>query len=134
MSVGSPTAGTWSSSQWRPDNEFETDSGTGLSYGLQLACRGLSERERINTTCVLQNKHICCYDLAATKAKKARAKKARSPARVARAKSEGLERRAKAKSRTGRRRKEMANGYRNGRTFYDASTVQGLAHEAGMHV
>ena len=25
MSVGSPTAGTWSSSQWRPDNEFETD-------------------------------------------------------------------------------------------------------------
>ena len=30
MSVGSPTAGTWSSSQWRPDNEFETDS-TGLS-------------------------------------------------------------------------------------------------------
>ena len=27
MSVGSPTAGTWSSSQWRPDNEFETDTG-----------------------------------------------------------------------------------------------------------
>ena len=25
MSVGSPTAGTWSSSQWRLDNEFETD-------------------------------------------------------------------------------------------------------------
>ena len=25
MSVGSPTARTWSSSQWRPDNEFETD-------------------------------------------------------------------------------------------------------------
>ena len=25
MSVGSPAAGTWSSSQWRPDNEFETD-------------------------------------------------------------------------------------------------------------
>jgi hypothetical protein len=25
MCVGSPTAGTWSSSQWRPDNEFETD-------------------------------------------------------------------------------------------------------------
>ena len=25
MSVGSPTAGTWSSSPWRPDNEFETD-------------------------------------------------------------------------------------------------------------
>ena len=25
MSVGSPTAGTWSSSQWRSDNEFETD-------------------------------------------------------------------------------------------------------------
>ena len=31
MSVRSPTAGTWSSSQWRPDNEFETDSlGNGL--------------------------------------------------------------------------------------------------------
>ena len=26
MSVGFPTAGTWSSSQWRPDNEFETHS------------------------------------------------------------------------------------------------------------
>ena len=26
MSVGSPTAGTWSSSPWRPDNEFETDT------------------------------------------------------------------------------------------------------------
>ena len=25
MSVRSPTAGTWSISQWRPDNEFETD-------------------------------------------------------------------------------------------------------------
>src|ERR1700680_1397111 len=25
MCAGSPTAGTWSSSQWRPDNEFETD-------------------------------------------------------------------------------------------------------------
>ena len=25
MSVGSPTAGTWSSSPWRPDNEFEMD-------------------------------------------------------------------------------------------------------------
>jgi hypothetical protein len=25
MYVGSPTAGTSSSSQWRPDNEFETD-------------------------------------------------------------------------------------------------------------
>ena len=25
MSVGSPTAGSWSSSQWRPDNEFEKD-------------------------------------------------------------------------------------------------------------
>ena len=25
MSVGFPTAGAWSSSQWRPDNEFETD-------------------------------------------------------------------------------------------------------------
>ena len=25
MSVGSPTAGTGFSSQWRPDNEFETD-------------------------------------------------------------------------------------------------------------
>ena len=25
MSVRSPTAGTWSSSQWRPDNEFETN-------------------------------------------------------------------------------------------------------------
>ncbi len=26
MCVGSHTAGTWFSSQWRPDNEFETDT------------------------------------------------------------------------------------------------------------
>jgi hypothetical protein len=25
MYGGSPTVGTWSSSPWRPDNEFETD-------------------------------------------------------------------------------------------------------------
>ena len=31
MSVGSPTAGTWSSSQWRPDNEFETDRRTPMA-------------------------------------------------------------------------------------------------------
>ena len=35
MSVGSPTAGTWSSSQWWPDNEFETDRI--LSVGLVRA-------------------------------------------------------------------------------------------------
>ena len=29
MSVRSPTAGPWSSSQWRPDHEFETDNRTG---------------------------------------------------------------------------------------------------------
>ena len=34
MSVGSPTAGTWSSSQWRPDNEFETDRFSEASYYL----------------------------------------------------------------------------------------------------
>jgi hypothetical protein len=26
MCAGSPTVGTWSSSQWRPDDEFETDT------------------------------------------------------------------------------------------------------------
>ena len=40
MSVGSPTAGTWFSSQWRPDNEFETDTsrqlGDGAARGLRL--------------------------------------------------------------------------------------------------
>ena len=35
MSVRSPTAGTWSSSQWRPDNEFETDKG----YRTDEQCR-----------------------------------------------------------------------------------------------
>ena len=35
MSVGSPTAGTWFSSQWRPDNEFETDT-LRLLYHLPL--------------------------------------------------------------------------------------------------
>ena len=33
MFVGSPTAGTWSSSQWRPDNEFETDRGARKDTG-----------------------------------------------------------------------------------------------------
>ena len=32
MSIGSPTAGTWSSSQWRPDNEFETDRRGPVGY------------------------------------------------------------------------------------------------------
>ena len=32
MSVRSPTAGPWSSSQWRPDNEFETDRFTSLAH------------------------------------------------------------------------------------------------------
>lgn len=37
MCVGSPIAGTWSSSQWRLDNEFETDRRSG---------RPISERKR----------------------------------------------------------------------------------------
>ena len=39
MSVGSPTAGTWSSSQWRPDNEFETDRVLCDAIGRVLADR-----------------------------------------------------------------------------------------------
>ena len=34
MSVGSPTAGTWFSSQWRPDNEFETDRFLHALFGI----------------------------------------------------------------------------------------------------
>src|SRR5712692_6172567 len=34
MCVGSPTAGTWSSSQWRLDNEFETDTIAALALVL----------------------------------------------------------------------------------------------------
>jgi hypothetical protein len=30
MWVGSPTAGAWSSSWWRPDHEFETDPAVGV--------------------------------------------------------------------------------------------------------
>ena len=37
MCVGSPTAGTWSSSQWRPDNEFETDRGRALGCAVSAA-------------------------------------------------------------------------------------------------
>ena len=37
MSVRSPTAGTWSSSQWRPDNEFETDRRRSLDDALVRA-------------------------------------------------------------------------------------------------
>ena len=42
MSVGSPTAGTWSSSQWQPDNEFETDRDGVLGTSIREAvCRML---------------------------------------------------------------------------------------------
>ena len=37
MSVRSPTAGTWSSSQWRPDNEFETDGFRERGMALSLS-------------------------------------------------------------------------------------------------
>ena len=37
MSVGSPTAGTWSSSQWWPDNEFETDRFAERGVALSLS-------------------------------------------------------------------------------------------------
>ena len=40
MSVGSPTAGTWSSSQWRPDNEFETDKLPPATPAAAPVCRG----------------------------------------------------------------------------------------------
>ena len=39
MSVGSPTAGIWSSSQWRPDNEFETDRGVEVVLGCEILNR-----------------------------------------------------------------------------------------------
>ena len=39
MSVRSPTAGTWSSSQWRPDNEFETDRSRSGYYSRPLVTR-----------------------------------------------------------------------------------------------
>ena len=42
MSVGSPTAGTWSSSQWRPDNEFET----GLAGRTGLRSAGIEVRRQ----------------------------------------------------------------------------------------
>jgi hypothetical protein len=35
MCAGSPTAGTWSSSRWRPDNEFETDTRSNLPQRLK---------------------------------------------------------------------------------------------------
>ena len=44
MSVGSPTAGTWSSSQWRPDNEFETHSGEQIEGGGRIIPRRLGQR------------------------------------------------------------------------------------------
>ena len=34
MSVRSPTAGPWSSSQWRPDHEFETDRFLHALFGI----------------------------------------------------------------------------------------------------
>ena len=48
MSVGSPTAGTWSSSQWRPDNEFETDTRSRKS--IEYAAIGDLLRVRSTTT------------------------------------------------------------------------------------
>lgn len=38
MCVGSPTAGTWSSSQWRPDNEFETHTVASGSRSWRSVC------------------------------------------------------------------------------------------------
>ena len=50
MSVRSPTAGTWSSSQWRPDNEFETAERTVLEHCWpQLFAALLHESELAHT-------------------------------------------------------------------------------------
>jgi hypothetical protein len=47
MCAGSPTAGTWSSSQRRPDNEFETDRrSSGPARTHPGCCLRLSERTR----------------------------------------------------------------------------------------
>jgi hypothetical protein len=57
MCVGSPTAGTWSSSQWRPDDEFETDRWpeTGHREGrrLRLWVPSLDPRDETEGACEL---------------------------------------------------------------------------------
>ena len=47
MSVWSPTAGTWSSSQWRPDNEFETDTVLGCEILNRMIALGRPVSYRI---------------------------------------------------------------------------------------
>ena len=54
MCVGSPIAGTWSSSQWRLDNEFETDTPPKLDH-LVLAFL-LSQRGHVQTDHVLRGR------------------------------------------------------------------------------
>ena len=51
MSVGFPTAGAWFSSQWRPDNEFETDRALDRSEQIQGGGRILTRRlgQRVDT-------------------------------------------------------------------------------------
>ena len=45
VSQVSPTAGTWSSSQWRPDNEFETDRRSGaLRVNVRDPCEAFNVR------------------------------------------------------------------------------------------
>jgi hypothetical protein len=45
MCVGSPTAGTWSSSQWRRDNEFETDRHQILEIAFYIMRDGVTYEE-----------------------------------------------------------------------------------------
>src|SRR5258708_4187578 len=45
MWVASPTAGTWSSSRWRPDNEFETDN----DHSSVTACLGTQAQRSLTS-------------------------------------------------------------------------------------
>ena len=49
MCVGSPTAGTWSSSRWRPDNEFETHRLLDLLVQVSTDMLNISEGQGVLT-------------------------------------------------------------------------------------
>ena len=65
MSVRSPTTGPWSSSQWRPDNEFETDRilSVGIVRASDDSCNNAAPRQAPMGRCVSMSSSVRRDDL-----------------------------------------------------------------------
>ncbi len=67
MCVGSPIAGTWSSSQWRLDNEFETDTRLDRTVAIKVLPEHVAANSELKqrfereakTISSLNHPHIC---------------------------------------------------------------------------